>query len=65
MKVFSKEKWLQSANGDLAAGIITQGDIDNACATWVAALHGKTQEEIAAQGETSLREEWFTDVTTE
>ena len=43
MKVFSKEKWLQSANGDLAAGIITQGDIDNACATWVDALDGKTQ----------------------
>ena len=61
-KVFSKAEWLKSANADLDAGILTQREIDDACTIWVDSLDGKTADEIAANGETSLREDWFIEV---
>ena len=45
-KVFSKEKWLESANADKAAGILTQREIDDAIAIWVDAFDGKSKDEI-------------------
>ena len=48
-KVFSKAEWLKSANEDLAAGILTQREIDDACEIWVNALDGKTADEIVAE----------------
>ena len=46
-KVFSKDKWLETANADKAAGILTQREIDDACEIWVNDLDGKSKEEIA------------------
>ena len=60
--VFSVEKRLETANADKAAGILTQREIDDARAIWVNALDGKTKDEIAASGQTSLRDEWFVEV---
>ena len=60
--VFSVEKWLETANADKAAGILTQREIDDARKIWVNALDGKTQDEIAANGQTSLRDDWFIEV---
>ncbi len=60
--VFSKAKWLETANADKVAGILTQREIDDACEIWVNALDGKTKDEIAASGQTSLRDEWFIEV---
>ena len=42
-KVFSKAEWLKSANADLAAGVLTEREIADACAIWVDALDGKTK----------------------
>lgn len=59
---FSKNQWLVSALGDKDKGILSQADIDNACATWVDDLDGKTVAQILAKDKhTSLinREEWF------
>ena len=64
-KVFSKEKWLQSANEQSERGTLTQREIDDACEIWVNALDGKTAEEIAANGESALRDNWFVEKTTE
>lgn len=61
-KVFSKAEWLKSANADLAAGVLTQREIDDACEIWVNALDGKTADEIAASGGMSLRDDWFIEV---
>ncbi|MCM1221524.1 MAG: hypothetical protein NC548_44305 [Lachnospiraceae bacterium] len=61
-KVFSKAEWLKSANADLAAGVLTQREIDDACEIWVNALDGKTADEIAAGGGMALRDDWFIDV---
>nr|DAO90656.1 MAG TPA: hypothetical protein [Caudoviricetes sp.] len=61
-KVFSKAEWLKSANADLAAGILTQREIDDACEIWVNALDGKTADEIAENGGTALRDDWFIEV---
>ena len=61
-KVFSKEEWLKSANADRAAGILTQREINDAEEIWVNSLDGKTAEEIAENGEMSLRDEWFIEV---
>lgn len=61
-KVFSKAEWLKSANADLAAGVLTQREIDDACEIWVNALDGKTADEIAANGGMTLRDDWFIEV---
>ncbi len=60
--VFSVEKWLETANADKAAGILTQREIDDARKIWVNALDGKTKDEINESGQTSLRDEWFIEV---
>lgn len=61
-KVFSKDKWLETANADKDAGILTQREIDDACEIWVDELNGKTKEEIADNNGASLRDEWFVEV---
>lgn len=61
-KVFSKDKWLETANADKAAGILTQREIDDACEIWVNDLDGKSKEEIADNNGASLRDEWFVEV---
>ena len=61
-KTFSKQRWLVSALGDKDRGVLTQNDIDNACATWVDNLDGKTVAQIEAEGKDMGfidREEWF------
>ena len=55
-KVFSKEKWLESANADKAAGILTQREIDDAIAIWVDAFDGKSKDEIRKD---FLNDDWF------
>ena len=58
-KVFSKEKWLETANADKNNGILTQREIDDALEIWVNDLNGKTKDEIADNNGASLRDEWF------
>ena len=55
-KVFSKEKWLESANADKAADIFTQCEIDDAIAIWADAFDGKSKDEIK---ENFLNDDWF------
>lgn len=61
-KVFSKEKWLETANADKDNGILTQREIDDALEIWVNDLDGKSKEEIADNNGASLRDEWFVEV---
>lgn len=61
-KVFSKEEWLKTANADKAAGVLTQREIDDACAIWVNDLNGKTADEIADDNGALLRDDWFIEV---
>lgn len=61
-KVFSKEKWLETANADKDNDILTQREIDDACEIWVNDLDGKSKEEIADNNGASLRDEWFVEV---
>jgi hypothetical protein len=65
VKVFSKAAWLASANEQKAAGTLTQREIDDALVIWVNDLDGKTEAEIAAAGENSLRDDWFVEVVAE
>lgn len=58
-RVFSKERWLQTANKDRAKGILTQREIDDAQEIWVNDLDGKTYEEINADSDVCTREDWF------
>ena len=58
-RVFSKDRWLQSANKDRAKGILTQREIDDAQEIWVNNLDGKTYEEINAKGYVCTRADWF------
>lgn len=58
-KVFSKEKWLESANADKNNGILTQREIDDALAIWVNAFDGKSKEEIS---EDFLNDDLFVEV---
>ncbi len=60
-RVFSKDKWLQTANKDRAKGILTQREIDDALDIWVNDLDGKTYEEINAKGDVCARSDWFTE----
>lgn len=58
--VFRKARWLVTALADKENGILTQQDIDNACATWVNDLDGKRAEEIEPLlMQIVNREEWF------
>ena len=59
VKVFSKDKWLESANKQKEQGILSQREIDDAQEIWVNALDGKTYEEIAVAGCGAMRDDWF------
>lgn len=61
-KVFSKEKWLESANRNKSAGTLTEREINDALEIWVNDLDEKTQDEIAESGGMALRDEWFVEV---
>lgn len=58
-KVFSKQKWLESANKQMEEGYLSQREIDDALELWVNDLDGKTQAEVEASGMTIARDEWF------
>lgn len=61
-RVFSKEKWLQSANAQKAQGILNQKEVDDALEIWVNDLDGKTYEEIngdGTNGQKVTRDDWF------
>lgn len=50
MKVFSKIKWLEKANEQIARGFLSERERDDALEIWVNDLDGKTYEEITANG---------------
>ena len=50
MKVFSKIKWLEKANEQIAQGFLSERERDDALEIWVNDLDGKTYEEIVANG---------------
>ena len=58
-KVFSKEKWLESANAEKNNGILSQREIDDAIAIWVNDFNGKSKDEI---DEDFLNDDWFVEV---
>ena len=47
MKVFSKIKWLEKANEQIAHGFLSERERDDALEIWVNDLDGKTYEEIS------------------
>ena len=59
MKVFSKEKWLEKANAQIAQGFLSERERDDALEIWVNDLDGKSKEEIADNNCASLSDEWF------
>jgi len=59
-KKFSKAKWLESANAQVAQGVLSEREVNDACENWVNALDGKTEEELIAMGNNNLNENWFT-----
>ena len=58
-KVFSKQKWLESANKQMEEGYLSQKEVDDALELWVNDLDGKTKEEVEARGMSIARDEWF------
>ena len=50
MKVFSKLKWLEKANEQIAQGFLSERERDDALEIWVNDLDDKTYEEITANG---------------
>ena len=58
-KVFSKKKWLESANKQVEEGYLSDSEVQDALNLWVNDLDGKTQEEIEASGNHGLNPEWF------
>ena len=50
MKVFSKIKWLEKANEQIAQGFLSERERNDAIKIWVNDLDGKTYEEITANG---------------
>lgn len=59
MKVFSKEKWLETANAQKEQKILSQREIDDACEIWVDEMDGKSVEELTALGHRNIREDWL------
>lgn len=57
--VFSKDKWLETANAQKEQGILSQREIDDALEIWVNDLDGKTVEELTALGHQNIREDWL------
>lgn len=58
-KVFSKQKWLESANKQMEEGYLSQKEVDDALELWVNNLEGKTKEEVEASSMNIARDEWF------
>lgn len=46
MKVFSKIKWLEKANEQIAQGFLLERERDDALEIWVNAFDGKSKDEI-------------------
>lgn len=62
-KVFSKEKWLESAMAQKEQGVLSDREINDALEIWVNDLDGKTLEEIKElTGNADVREVWFVEV---
>lgn len=62
-KVFSKEKWLESAMAQKEQGVLSDREINDALEIWVNDLDGKTLEEIKElTGNADVREDWFVEV---
>ena len=59
MKVFSKIKWLEKANEQIAQGFLSERERDDALEIWVNAFDGKSKEEI---GEDFLNDDLFVEV---
>lgn len=59
MKMFSKEKWLETANAQKEQKILSQREIDDACEIWVDEMDGKSVEELTALGHQNIREDWL------
>ena len=59
MKVFSKIKWLEKANEQIAQGFLSKRERDDAIKIWVNDLDGKTYEEIS---EDFLNDDLFVEV---
>lgn len=59
MKVFSKERWLETANAQKEQKILSQREIDDACEIWVDEMDGKSVEELTALGHQNIREDWL------
>ena len=57
-KRFSKQKWLEKANAQIAQGFLSERERDDALEIWVNDLDGKTEEELTAMG-IEVREEWL------
>ena len=61
VKVFSKDKWLESANKQKEQGILSQREIDDALDIWVNEMDGKTKEELDAMGKNTYNDAYFVD----
>ena len=59
MKVFSKIKWLEKANAQIAQGFLSERERDDALEIWVNDLDGKSKDEI---GEDFLNDDLFVEV---
>jgi len=57
--VFSKAKWLESANKQVEEGYLSTKEVQDALDIWVNELDGKTKEEIEISGNKNLNSEWF------
>ena len=57
-KRFKKALWLQSANEQVEAHILSEREVNDALENWVNALDGKTEEELTAMG-VQVNSEWL------
>ena len=57
--VFSKKKWLESANKQVEEGFLSTKEVNDALEIWVNDLDGKSKAEIEASGNKGLNPEWF------
>lgn len=59
IRVFSKNKWLDSASEQVRQGVLSEREVVDAENNWVNDLDGKTEEELIAAGHNCLNENWF------
>lgn len=57
--VFSKKKWLESANKQVEEGFLSTKEVNDALEIWVNDLDGKSKAEIEASDNHNLNPEWF------